>query len=77
MKTIDKWSKIHDDAVIIDQFLEFLNENNLSICNMDQKFEMFYPSRFSKQDLIYKFFKIDQDKLEMQRRELLQMVDKK
>lgn len=77
MKTIDKWSKVHDDALIIEQFLDFLNENKLSICQLSEEFDVFYPSKFTREDLIYKFFKIDPVKLESQRRELLQTVSKK
>lgn len=71
---LEKWSKVHDDSVIINEFLDFLNKKGISLCELSNAYDMYYPTRFFRTDLIYEHFGINADKLELQRIKLLESV---
>lgn len=74
---LDKWSAVHADSVILEEFLEFLSGKGISLCEVYPPHDQFYPVKQSLQDLIYEHFGIDPQKLEKERRELLEVTREK
>jgi len=72
---LEKWSKVHDDSVVIQEFLDFLSSEGIIMCMTNEK--GIFPMMRSQQQLIYDHFKINADKLEQQRRNLLVKVQEK
>lgn len=72
---LEKWSKVHDDSVVIQEFLDFLSSEGIIMCKTNEF--GYFPMMRSQQQLIYDHFKIDVDKLEQQRRNLLSEVQEK
>ena len=85
MNELEKWAKVHEDVILIEEFFD-------SICNNGYALHQFYEreSDFDKtlpqllqpvyqherRKLIEKFFDIDAEKLEQERRALLMKVEK-
>lgn len=68
----DRWGKVRSKAVGLHEFLGFLSSEGIILC-MSNEYG-YFPMMRSKDQLIYDFFKIDADKLEKERRELLRGV---
>lgn len=69
MNELDKWANVHDDVVVIEEFLQFLCHKEISLCFVG-KYDHFYPIPNTR-DLIYSHFGIDKEKLERERRALI------
>lgn len=75
MNELEKWNKIHDDSLIINEFIEFLSSKGYSIENIQGEYGYVKIGPVpNSQDLIYQFFGIDPIKLEKERRELLESL---
>lgn len=74
---LDKWSEVHEKAVLLNEFFDFLNQKELTLCELNKSHEQFYPTFSKRDDLIYEFFGIDYDQLEKERRELLTQIQNK
>lgn len=72
---LDRWSKVHSNAVVINEFLDFLNEQGISLCILSG--HTFFPCHKKGEDLIYECYNIDPEKLEKERRELLESIRSK
>lgn len=68
----DKWAKVHEDSVVIQQFFEFLSSKGINLCYMEKTYEQFLPVMQTHDDLIYEYFEIDRSKLEQERRAILE-----
>lgn len=68
----DRWGKVHSKAVGLHEFLDFLSSKEIILCMSNE--HGYFPMMTSKDQLIYDFFKIDADKLEKERRELLRSI---
>ena len=67
---LEKWSNVHEDSIIIHEFLDFLSNEKILLCISNEY--GFSPTFRNHEQLIYDHFKIDSDKLEQERRELLE-----
>jgi len=57
----------------IQQFLEWLSEQKMTICELlGKEFPEFQPVTKNAQDLVYDYFRIDANKLERERRAMLE-----
>lgn len=79
---LERWSEIHEDAVLLEEFFQWLSENGYEIHKITEKkskywgsVQKLYPlTVHEKSKLIQKFYDIDAGKLEQERRELLKQV---
>lgn len=74
LKEVDRWAEVHERARAIHEFLDFLNEKGISLCEVDSKTDMFYPVPKNRYDLIYECYNINANKLEQERREILELA---
>lgn len=77
MKTpeCDKWSKVVEDAKTIEEFMDFLSSKGYIICLSNE--HGYFPKMVSNRQIVYDYFEIDSDKLERERRGLLEEVRSK
>lgn len=77
MKTpeCDRWGKVVDDAKTIEEFMDFLSSKGYIICLSNEY--GYFPKMVSNRQIVYDYFEIDSDKLEKERRELLEEVRSK
>jgi len=73
-KHIEEWNAIYP-------FLEWLGEQGIELCRMDEElrkegFLQYVAVGKRIQDLLYEYFDIDVNKLEKERRELLDQIRK-
>ncbi len=73
MTELDKWGSVHDDFVTITEFLAFLSSKGVSLCSVVDEIEQFQPV-VGYQNLLYEYFNIDKNKLEKERRKLLESI---
>lgn len=79
---LDKWSKVHERARAIQEFLDFLNEKGISLCTLENDDEYpdtprYFPNLIGREDLIYECYGIDPVQLEQERRSLLKQAVEK
>lgn len=74
---LDKWSEVHDSAVTINEFMDFLSEKGIILCQLDKEYQTYYPVLKQRDDLIYECYNINFNKLESERRELLVKIQSK
>lgn len=74
---LDKWSDVHDSAVTINEFMDFLSQKGIILCQMHKEHEAYYPILKQRDDLIYECYNIDFNKLESERRQLLAKIQSK
>jgi hypothetical protein len=74
MSELDKWDKVHKKAVLLNEFFDFLNQKEITLCELNKDQKQFYLTITKRDDLIYEFFGINYDKLEQERRELLEII---
>jgi hypothetical protein len=79
MNELDKWSNVHDDFVTIREFLDHICNNGYAIHEHYDVDDSFNPPQIlqpvfehERMKLIEKFFDIDAEKLEQERRALLE-----
>lgn len=72
MKEIDKWAEVHDNALIIHEFLEYLCSKGIALCDPTE--DGFFPIMCSYEELVYDMYNIDKDQLEKERRQLLKEI---
>lgn len=76
----ERLHKVSGDVSTLHEFLEWTRSEGLILCRLqdtgrirfDAPVEEYFPSYESMQDLIYRFFEIDDDKLERERRAMLE-----
>jgi hypothetical protein len=68
---LDKMHKVHPQSQAVGEFLEWLQEENLALCRYDKATRQYYPNCTSVEDLLAKHFGIDLDKVERERRAIL------
>lgn len=73
---LDKWANVHEDAVTINQWMDFLSHKGLTLCTVDEKTETFLPTMEMRDNLVAEHFDIDLNKLEEERRKLLDEIRK-
>lgn len=74
---LDKMSAVHERSNSIGDFIEWLKnsrEPRLFICELDEDAEEFYCPHLSTEKLLAEYFKIDLNKLEEERRGLLEAI---
>jgi steroid 5-alpha reductase family enzyme len=69
---LDKASKIRAQSQAIGEFIEWLPEQAMTICTYSDADEAYFPSGFNINTLLAKFFGLDEDKMEAERRALLE-----
>lgn len=76
----DKWAEVHDSACVIQEFLDFVGNEGIMlqrVLDPDQIGQPYVGSKDSDMKLIYRFFGVDPDKLESERRQLLTEIQSK
>lgn len=73
---LDKWSKVHERARAINEFIDYLNENKLSIGKILDN-GIFTPPMKTRDEMIYECYDIDPIQLEQERRSLLKQAVEK
>ena len=72
---MEKWSKVFENTRAINEFIDFLNEKNVSIAKTTTDEYLLIPLSTHEIDmLIYECYDIDPVKLENERRELLKRI---
>lgn len=82
---LDKLVAAHGDAFIISEFIDWLGDSGYRICKFQEGIihsnelgdytpEGWYPQRKSHEQLLADYFEIDLDKVEKERRELLESL---
>ena len=79
MSELEKWSEVHEDVVTIEEFIDHICANGYSIHKHHERADVFgFPEtiqpilQHERRKLLEKFFDIDAEKLEQERRALLQ-----
>lgn len=78
----DKLNALREPAHVLSEFLEFLGQDGLRLCRLedtgrirwDAPVEEYFGTHESSQDLIYRFLGIDSNKLELERRAMLAVL---
>ncbi len=68
---LDKWDRVSEDALRVSDFLAWLSEQKLFICNLYDNPDRWLPTMDKHDTIIDKYFGIDQNQLEKERRNLL------
>lgn len=68
-----KLNRIADVSQLCGEFLDWI-KTHWTLCDYDEKSEKFYPSHQSTIDLLAKFFGIDLDKIEAEKRAMLESL---
>jgi len=73
----EKLKEIQEQSQICGEFLEWLNsEYEIFLCKSDGKLDQYYPCSQSRDKLLAEFFNIDLDKLEQEKRKMLDELRK-
>lgn len=67
----EKLSAVSDERRTLSEFFEWLDSQNLWICDGPGELSHYYPVSASADSLIMQYLEIDQDKLEQERRAML------
>lgn len=70
----EKLKGVRDKSQACGEFLEWLGSEGYSLCRYDSDQDRYYPSSYRAPDLLARFFDIDQNKLEKEKREMLDML---
>ena len=70
MTELEKWSKVHESARAIEEFIDYLSENGLNIGKISND-GTFLPSGKTHLDMIYECYNINANQLEKERRDLI------
>jgi NAD-specific glutamate dehydrogenase len=68
--TLNKMLMVKEDSQKIGEFLEWLQEENFTICRMGE-FDYYIPARQSIEEMCAKYFNIDLKKAEKERQGIL------
>lgn len=74
---LDKMSAIHEKSNATGDFLDWLQnsrEPRIYLCELDQDAEQFYPPNLSIEKLLAEYYKIDLNKVEEERRQMLDYI---
>lgn len=72
---LDKWSNVFLDVRTINDFLDFLNEQKIILCDKSKENpEYFLPILNKRDDIIAQYFNIDLNQLDKERRKLLESL---
>ena len=73
LSELNKWSNCHEDVIVIEDFLEWLETEGILLCTheTDEWGTRFSIVSKSHRQLLEKYFRIDPIKLEQERREIL------
>lgn len=77
---LEKHAKTHSERIKIKEFLEWLSEKGILLCNVpnpDYVTVHWHPVSQSIDQILDEYFKINQERLEKERRELLNECRKK
>jgi hypothetical protein len=76
MSELEKWSKVHESVIQIEEFLQWLNEQGLQICRVESDVwgTRYYVASKTFRQLTESFFDIDPVTLEEERRALLDSI---
>lgn len=69
----EKLQKVAELTQTCGEFLDYLEANGYSLCEVGQ-YDRFYPTFTPKVELIARFFEIDRDKIEAEKREMLERI---
>jgi hypothetical protein len=67
----DKLLKVHKESQAIGEFLEWMQSKGLSVCKLDEDTEQYFPDHVSIQNRLAKYYEIDMNKVERERRAIL------
>jgi hypothetical protein len=73
----EKLQTVQDKSQVCGEFLEWLNENGYSICETQEKYPPFLPTRKSFTTLLDQFFDINGKALENEKRQMLKELRKR
>ena len=80
MNELERWSKVKDEFIIIQNFLQIISAQGKNLCKFRENTSInggqYLPIMERYSDLIMKYLEIDQDKLEKERNELLESLQK-
>jgi hypothetical protein len=71
LSELDKWENVYKDHGKLNEFLDFLNEQGLTICTLHKDTESFLPTLQTRVDMLAQYFNIDLGKLDIERKQLL------
>jgi len=73
----EKLKKVQDKSQTIGEFLEWLGyEKDYAICEIEERYQRYYPISINHQKLLGQYFDIDLDKLEKEKRQMLETLKK-
>ena len=72
----EKLSANHSHTIMIFQFLEHLNERGILLARYSDNGNHLFPIRTSFQSVVYDFFAINEQKLEEERRAMIEELRK-
>jgi len=74
---LDKISAVHDKSMAMGDFIEWLKHSRdppLYLCIYDEDAEAFFDPMINTEKLLAEYFKIDLNKVEKERQELLEFI---
>lgn len=73
----EKLQKVSSQSNTIGEFLEWLSyEKNLSLCELDEERDYYHLYHYQIEQLLAEFFEIDLNKVEQERRQILEDLQK-
>lgn len=73
----EKMAKVKDKSQIIGEFIDWIIETQKFIVCVDSGYGGYYPVNITIEELLAKFFGIDLNKVEEERRQMLDEIRKK
>lgn len=70
----EKLVEVSEESNKIGEFLSWWNQKGAELCYYDEGIEMWLPVGFSVNEQLARYFNIDLDKVEQERRELLKWL---
>lgn len=71
---LERLSKIKEKSQTIGEFLEWLNEQGITLCERYKDTEMFYPIVGSREQLLAEYYGIDLGKVEAEKQAILKDI---
>lgn len=68
---LDKMRSVREQAATLSEFMDFLDSENITLCDEGRHRDEYTPIYLSNEKLFAKFFEIDLNKVETERRAIL------
>jgi hypothetical protein len=73
----EKMAKIKDNAQVIGEFLEWLNDKGITLCRLGDPYGQFFPDGVHIEDRLAEYYGIDLNKIEKEKRAMLEDMRQK